>query len=71
MDGYDDARLTALETRLAYMEKTLTDLDALVLEYGTRTGRLEETVRLLVRKLGEVEAGKDGAMPANVRPPHW
>ena len=64
-------RLESLETRFSYMEKTVADLDTLVLEYGRRTERLEATVRELVHRITELGADKAQGMPAGERPPHY
>lgn len=66
----DDDRMEAAETKLAFMEKTVSDLGALVYEYGRRMDRMENTLRAMRERL--VELGDDkGQAPASERPPHY
>jgi len=67
----DSGRMDSMEVKLSYLEKTVGELDALVIDYGRRTERLEETVRQLSRRVVELGAEKDPSMPAGVRPPHY
>jgi len=67
----DQDRIEAIETKLAYLEGSVGDIDALVYEYGRRTERLEEVVRELARRLGELGDEKAGTPPASERPPHY
>lgn len=58
-----------LEVKLAYQERLIRDLDALVREFGTRldkTTRELEQLKQSVRNGGEVPLG-----PANEPPPHY
>ena len=67
----DSGRIESMEVKLSYLEKTVIELDALVVEYGRRTERLEETVRQLSKRIVELGTEKDPSMPASVRPPHY
>lgn len=58
-----------LEVKLAYQERLIRDLDALVREFGTRldkTTRELEQLKQSVRNGGEIPMG-----PANEPPPHY
>lgn len=62
-------QLVDLEVKLAYQERLIRDLDALVREFGTRldkTARELEQLKESVRGGGEVPLG-----PANEPPPHY
>jgi uncharacterized coiled-coil protein SlyX len=67
----DSGRMDSMEVKLSYLEKTVGELDALVVDYGRRTERLEETVRQMSKRVVELGAEKDPGMPADVRPPHY
>ncbi len=67
----ENARMDSLETKLSYVERAVTDLDALVLDYGRRTERLEEMMKLMSRRVVELGADKEPGLPAGERPPHY
>jgi len=67
----NDDRIEPMETKLAYLEKMVADLDSLVYEYGRRTERLEQGMLEMARRLSEVGAEKGPGMSAGVRPPHY
>ena len=69
MDAELREQLVDLEVKLAYQERLIRDLDALVREFGTRldkTTRELEQLKQSVRHGGEVPLG-----PANEPPPHY
>lgn len=66
-----DNRIEAMETKLAYLEKMVADLDSLVYEYGRRTERLEEGMREMARRLVDLGSEKGSVLPASERPPHY
>lgn len=66
-----DHRLDGLETKIAYMEKALADLDGLVVEYGRRADRAEARLDAVVRRLSELSQDKQPGMPPSERPPHY
>ncbi len=67
----DDDRIVPMETKLAYLEKAVAELDTLVYDYGRRTERLEEAMREMARRLSELGSEKGPVMPAGERPPHY
>lgn len=67
----DDETMQAIETKLAYLEMTVTDLGGLVYDYGRRTERLEEALREMAKRLSELGSEKGPGMPAGDRPPHY
>ncbi|PKL24899.1 MAG: hypothetical protein CVV47_06310 [Spirochaetae bacterium HGW-Spirochaetae-3] len=66
-----DTSAESIETKIAYLEKTVSDLDGLVYEYGRRTERLEEAMRAMARRISEMGSDKGPGMPAGERPPHY
>ena len=67
----DNGRMDSMKVKLSYIEKTVIELDALVVDYGRRTERLEEAVRQMSKRIIELGTGKDPGMPAGIRPPHY
>lgn len=71
MSGQDpQARLTDLETRLAYQDDTLDKLDAVIAGQAQRIARLETALERLAQRLD----GLQRPAPAEVsdeRPPHY
>ena len=59
-----DDRIVDLEIKLAYQERLITELDALVRAFGERLEKAERELRELV-----VRAAPVG--PANEPPPHY
>jgi len=69
MDAELNEHLVDLEVKLAYQERLIRDLDALVREFATRLEKAErelETLKQSIRSGGEVPIG-----PANEPPPHY
>jgi len=69
MDAELSEHLVDLEVKLAYQERLIRELDALVREFATRLDKAErelETLKQSVRHGGEVPMG-----PANEPPPHY
>lgn len=64
-----DERLTELETRIAWMEHSLAELDKVV-------GALHDQVDALRKDMGQVRGAlareiQRSANPADEKPPHW
>lgn len=69
MESETSEHLIDLEVKLAYQERLIRELDALVREFGARldkTQRELEQLKQSVRNGGEVPMG-----PANEPPPHY
>jgi uncharacterized coiled-coil protein SlyX len=60
--------LVDLEVKLAYQERLIRDLDALVREFGSR---LDKTQRDLEQLKQSVRGGEVPMGPANEPPPHY
>lgn len=68
--GYDapvDARIIALEERLAYQAKLLRELDEVVLGFTERVIALERRVR----ELEDTTVSADSLEPHDTPPPHY
>lgn len=60
--------LVDLDVKLAYQERLIRDLDALVREFG---GRLDKTQRDLEQLKQSIRSGEVPLGPANDPPPHY
>ncbi len=66
-----DARLTELETRLAYTEHTVAELGDLVYAQSRTIDRLAERCRRLEQRVTVLAERDDGAPPDDDVPPHY
>jgi uncharacterized coiled-coil protein SlyX len=64
----DAERLTDLEIKVAYQDKTIADLEALVRSLGVRVAELSRELTQLKEAVRSPEAPPG---PANERPPHY
>lgn len=67
-----EERLIEIETKIAYQDKTIKDLNDVVYEQQQEIERLASICDLLtkqVRELSEFSLGSDA--PANEKPPHY
>lgn len=69
MDSAAENRITAIETKLAYLEDFLNKLQAVTVEHSTVIDRLKTESRLMKDKISDL-AGAVQDIP-NVRPPHY
>lgn len=60
-------RIEELEVKVAYLERTLTDLDEIVREFADRVVTLEREVRLLRQSAENDALAGDGVE----KPPHY
>jgi uncharacterized coiled-coil protein SlyX len=60
-------RLEALETRLAFLERTVEQLDEAILDRGAQLERLERRLADLDNRVPRPEEGD----PLDERPPHY
>lgn len=68
MDDTDNLRFVELETRLAYQDRTIEDLNEVVIGLRADLDSLRRELGRLERK---IDQGGDEIGPANERPPHW
>lgn len=64
----DDDRVMDLEIKLAYQDKLIRELDALVRTFGAK---LDETQRELKELKQSLRSPEVPAGPANEKPPHY
>ncbi|HEY6036174.1 MAG TPA: SlyX family protein [Kofleriaceae bacterium] len=64
----DDDRVMDLEIKLAYQDKLIRELDALVRTFGAK---LDETQRELKELKQSLRSPEAPAGPANEKPPHY
>ena len=64
--------MSALEEKLAHLERTVDDLSDIVARQQAEIDRLSRRVGLLMEREAEREADSGGTVPlGDQRPPHW
>jgi SlyX protein len=63
----NDARLTDLEVRYTYLERTVRELDQVVVELRAELERLQRQTK----ELGATLRNTQDSAPANEKPPHY
>jgi len=66
-----EGRIEALETKLSFEERTVSELSAEVFSQARRIERLEKLLRDLASKVKELSDSGEPSAPGDVRPPHW
>jgi SlyX protein len=67
----DEARAIELETRLAYQEATLRDLNDVIARQQQQIERLEQMCRQLSERIGRMSQPVEKLDPADEVPPHY
>ena len=67
----DDNRFIELETRLAFQDDTLRQLNDVVTDQQARIGELERICRHLIERLARLSDGEPKGAPADEVPPHY
>ena len=70
MNDSHDARLEALEIKIAYQEQIISQLNEVILEQQRRLDRLESIYQVLREKLRSLEA-PGGDPDTHEPPPHY
>ncbi len=70
MDKETEERIIELETKLAFMEDFVTQLQKVCVEHTEEIELLHKENKLLVQKVREMSDQMDGDIP-NRRPPHY
>lgn len=65
-----DERFTALETKLAYMEDFMNQIQEVCVEQAKTIDLLQEEIKLMSGKIHEMSDYLDGDIP-NRKPPHY
>lgn len=64
-------RLIDIETKLAFQEDLIEELNKTIYQQQQKLERLEAACRSLAGHIEALSAAKDGGMIANERPPHY
>lgn len=68
----DEQRIIEVETRLAYLEHTVTELNDVVTGQQQQLARVERLVDVLTERFKAMaDALPDGGTPQDQRPPHY
>jgi SlyX protein len=68
----NEERLVEIETKIAYQEKTIKDLNDALYEQQQEIERLQDICNSLVKRVKELSGATLGIdAPANERPPHY
>ena len=70
MDRETEERFITIETKLAYLEDFLNQLQEVSVEHTELLGRLRQENMLLAQKIGEMAEQLEGDIP-NRKPPHY
>jgi SlyX protein len=70
MDSETEQRIIALETKIAYMEDFVNQLQAVSVEHTETIEMLRKENRLLANKVKELSDQAEGDIP-NRKPPHY
>ena len=69
---HDNARLEAIETKIAYQEDMIEELNKTIFQQQQKLERLEATCESLAQHIASLyESANDGGKPENERPPHY
>lgn len=69
--AWTQARLTELETKLAFAEDLLETLNQTIIRQQRQIDSLQEQMRLLHRQIRDSRAAEDPATPRDEIPPHY
>lgn len=70
MEKETEDRIISLETKLAYMEDFVSQIQKVCVEHTETIDRLREENRLMAQKIREMSDLLEGDIP-NRRPPHY
>lgn len=66
-----DDRLMDIETKLAFQENTIDELNSVVIEQQTEIDRLKNAVEYLLDKVQQIADTRMERAPSNEKPPHY
>lgn len=66
-----DDRLMDIETKLAFQENTIEELNSVVIEQQTEIDRLRNAVEYLLDKVQQISDTRMERAPSNEKPPHY
>lgn len=70
MDKDTEEKIIGLETKLAYLEDFLNQLQSVAVENSTTIEKLREENKLMAQKIRDLSDQMEGDIP-NRRPPHY
>ena len=71
MDESNDSRFADLETRIAFQDRLIEELNASVLEAHRELAQCRSQIRSLEQKLDEQRSGDGSAPVIDQKPPHY
>lgn len=66
-----DDRLTDIETKLAYQEDLIQELNKTVHTQQSKIDQLQESLKLLAARYNSLMEEGDAAFPVDEKPPHY
>lgn len=67
----NEERIVNIETKIAYQEDTIMQLNKVVCEQQKQIDQLEATCKLLIDRMRELSAAEDTGKPEIEIPPHY
>ena len=67
----NEERLVNIETKIAYQEDLIEELNKTVYQQQQKLDRLEAICQSLASNIQSLAAAKNDGMPAHERPPHY
>ena len=66
-----EPRLTELETRLAYVDRTVEDLSSVIATQDRVIDRMTQQLQRLIQRMGDIDARLDRFPQEDKPPPHY
>ena len=66
-----EKRLDTIETKIAYQEKTISELNSVIIEQQKTIDRLEKTLKTVTDKIREIADSAGTDKGTNSKPPHY
>lgn len=70
MDTNED-RLIDIETRLAYQDQTINELNQVIYQQQKQIDQLERTCRQLSNRVKDMASNTTSSVPKDEKPPHY
>ncbi len=67
----NDERIVEIETKIAYQEDTIIQLNKVVCEQQKQIDQLETTCKLLIERMRELSSAEETGKPKIEIPPHY
>lgn len=67
----DDQRLIDIEMKLAYQERMITELNAVICEQQKTMDELQKTTRVMIDRMVELSENLSQPIGGNEKPPHY